>query len=494
MTCVEFEKRKLSYFYPSSLPHINMPKLFYRFSILCLLATAQLHGALYGQDTTKIVNDITQLNPIVVNAILAPKSTSEIVNAVKNHKGPISIGGGRYSMGGQTATEQALQIDMRSFDSIVHFSAEEKTITVQTGITWRKIQEFIDPYNLSVKIMQSYANFTVGGSLSVNVHGRYIGEGPIILSVQEIKLVLANGELITASPTKNSELFFGAIGGYGGLGVITEATLLLSDNVKMERTDKKLPISEYKDYFMEHVQNDSTVVFHNADIYPKRYKKVREVSFRETDKEVTVEHRLVPEDKTYGFNRFAFKLISEYPGGKWLRQHLFDPIVYSKNPVEWRNYEASYTVLELEPKSRKRSTYVLQEYFVPVQEFDKFYPLLRSILRENKVNAINISIRHAKKDPGSLLAWAREDVFAFVIYYKQGTKQKDKDKVKAWTQLLIDASISCNGSYYLPYQIHATTEQFANAYPESNAFFELKKRVDPTNKFRNKLWDAYYQE
>jgi len=32
--------------------------------------------------------------------------------------------------------------------------------------------------------MQSYANFTVGGSLSVNVHGRYVNQGPLILSVE----------------------------------------------------------------------------------------------------------------------------------------------------------------------------------------------------------------------------------------------------------------------------------------------------------------------
>jgi FAD/FMN-containing dehydrogenase len=40
--------------------------------------------------------------------------------------------------------------------------------------------------------MQSYDNFTVGGSLSVNAHGRYVGLGPIVLSVKSIRLVLAD--------------------------------------------------------------------------------------------------------------------------------------------------------------------------------------------------------------------------------------------------------------------------------------------------------------
>ncbi|MGH9631214.1 MAG: FAD-binding protein [Bryobacteraceae bacterium] len=72
------------------------------------------------------------------------------------------------------------------------------------------MQEHIDPADLSVKIMQSYANFTVGGSLAVNAHGRYVGAGPVILSVRSIKMVLPDGTLLHASRTVNPEIFFGA--------------------------------------------------------------------------------------------------------------------------------------------------------------------------------------------------------------------------------------------------------------------------------------------
>ena len=120
---------------------------------------------------------------------------------------------------------------------------------MQSGITWRKIQEYIDPYNLSVKIMQTYSDFSVGGSLSVNAHGRYVGLGPLILSVIEIKILLANGSIVTASPEQNKDLFYGAVGGYGFLGVIVEATLSLADNVKMERKQKTLLTKNYPKYF-----------------------------------------------------------------------------------------------------------------------------------------------------------------------------------------------------------------------------------------------------
>ena len=473
---------------------MNNRKATFRQDVFTIFMVIIFSIPLFGQDTLNVVNDITQLNPVYVNSIIAPRTNAEIISAVKTHKGSISIGGGRYSMGGQTATEDALHIDMRSFDSILDFSEANKEITVQTGITWRKILEFIDQYDLSIKIMQTYANFTVGGSLSVNVHGRYVQQGPIILSVKQIKIILADGQMVTASPIENKEIFYGAIGGYGGLGVITEATLILTDNIKVERTDKVLPLDEYKDFFFENYRSDTSVVFHNADIYPNRYKKVRAVSYHQTNRDVTVKHRLKPIDKNYRFNKFAFKVISDFPTGKWWRRHFIDPLLYTGKPVEWRNYEASYDVNELEPKSRKKSTYVLQEYFVPIEKFDTFYPLMTEILKQNSVNVINISIRYSKQDPGSILSWANSEVFAFVIYFKQGTKQADKDEVKKWTRQLIDASISCEGTYYLPYQIYATPDQFLKAYPKSDAFFRLKKELDPMNKFRNKLWDAYYLE
>lgn len=438
------------------------------------------------------VNDVTQLNPIQVEGVVAPTSLEEIAGIVKTHAGPIAIGGGRFSMGGQTATSGALQIDMRKFDKVVRFSKEKKEITVQTGITWRKIQEHIDPHDLSLSVMQTYANFTVGGSLSVNVHGRYIGQGPLVHSVKSIRIVLPDGRLVEANPTRNREIFYGAIGGYGALGVIVEATLVLADNEKVERRSVIMPLREYGSYFSREVRNIPGVVFHNADIYPDSYATVRATSFVKTDKALTTPERLIPKDHDYWLQRFCFWVISEWPYGKAIRQHIIDPLVFRGEDVKWRNYEASYDVQELEPSSRKDSTYVLQEYFVPVGRLESFVPKMAAVLNGHKVNVINISIRHAKPDPGTLLAWARTEVFAFVLYYKQGTSDDDRKAVGPWTRELIDAVLAVGGSYYLPYQIHATEQQFHAAYPGAARFFALKKMIDPKNKFRNRLWDTYY--
>jgi FAD/FMN-containing dehydrogenase len=190
-------------------------------------------------------------------------------------------------------------------------------------------------------------------------------------------------------------------------------------------------------------------------------------------------------------NRFAYWIVSDWPFGSAFRQHVVDRLVFRGQPVTWRNYEASYSTAELEPASRTRSTYVLQEYFVPPDRFAEFAARLRDVLGRHDVNAINVSIRHANADPGSLLAWAKTEVFGFVIYYKQGTGPEAQRAVETWTRELIEAAVTLGGSYYLPYQLHATEAHFFRAYPRAREFLALKRRVDPANKFRNALWNRY---
>jgi FAD/FMN-containing dehydrogenase len=439
-----------------------------------------------------IVNDVTQLNPVPVFAIAAPTSVEEVQEALRRTRVPVSIGGGHFSMGGQTASPGSLHLDMRKLNRVLHFSPAQRTIRVQAGIRWCDIQKFLDPHDLSVKVMQTYANFTVGGALSVNCHGRYVGLGPVILSVREIVLVLVSGERVTASPAQNARLFYAAIGGYGAIGVIVEVELDLAENTRLERVDTKMPTAKYWTHFRETIRSSSTAVFHNGDIYPPHFSRVRSVTWFQTSKAVTVPHRLQPHRRHHWLERYFFWVMSEHRSGKWRREFVMDPLVYRRRIVHWRNYEAGYDVAELEPRSRKRRTYVLQEYFVPVERFGEFVRRMAEILQRHRVNMLNVSIRHAQGDPGSLLAWARGETFAFVLYYKQRTRENAKNRVAVWTRELIDAALSVGGTYYLPYQPHATPEQFIRAYPRAKELFALKRELDPEYRLRGVLWDKYY--
>lgn len=437
------------------------------------------------------VTDVTRLQRIQVARVFTPKTTTEVSEILKQTRGAVSIGGARASMGGQIAEPGSTHLDMRQMNQVVTFSAEKREITVQAGMRWRDIQEFIDAHDLSIRIMQTYATFTVGGTLSVNAHGRYMGRGPVVQSVLEIELVLANGDVVKASPEVNSELFYSAIGGYGGIGVITQATLALDVNQKVQRSSRVMDVADYVRFFQEEVRNNPHVVFHNADLRPPKFDDVRVVSWTETDAPLTVHERLIPRDQNYTWTPRIINNLIDIPGGHWFRKWVVEPIVFSAAEVTYRNHEASYDIAELEPKDRDDVTYVLREYFVPAERFDDFVPKMREVFRRHDVPVINVSVRHASPDPGTKLAWTRGETFAFVVYYQQETTSEAMAEVGVWSREMIDEVLSVGGTYYLPYQNHATREQFQRAYPGAAEYFEIKRRVDPELRFQNQLWYHY---
>ena len=98
---------------------------------------------------------------------------------------------------------------------------------------------------------------------------------------------------------------------------------------------------------------------------------------------------------------------------------------------------------------------------------------------------------HSPVDTLALLPWAREEVFSFVLFYRQGLDQQAQRVVGEWTRELVEATLKHEGRYYLPYQLHATKEQFERAYPEVAQLRQLKSRVDPQGRFSNSLWQKY---
>jgi FAD/FMN-containing dehydrogenase len=190
-------------------------------------------------------------------------------------------------------------------------------------------------------------------------------------------------------------------------------------------------------------------------------------------------------------DRFLLGWLSDGPFGKQLREYIYDPALYAGHTVEWRNYEASYDAATLQSPAGREYCYGLQEYFVPIARFDSFVARMAQVLHQAHANVLNVSIRHALADRETLLSWAPQEMFSLVIYFRQGTQARERALADQWTGALIDAALAEGGTYYLPYQLVATRAQFLQAYPAAPRFFALKQQVDPTCKFRNRLWERY---
>ena len=162
----------------------------------------------------------------------------------------------------------------------------------------------------------------------------------------------------------------------------------------MQRLNRKMSAGDYLAHFRAKIRSDKQAVFHNADLYPPDFTRVRSVTWVETERPPTELRRLHESDDSYPLHRYFVWAVSETPLGKWRREYLIDPLLFRRKLVHWRNFEASYDVAELEPASRERATYVLQEYFCPVERFEDFVAKMAEILQRHRVNMLNVSVRH----------------------------------------------------------------------------------------------------
>mgnify|MGYP005730844561 CR=1 FL=1 len=143
-------------------------------------------------DDRPVLDDISRLNATPVSAVVTPTTEAEIVAAIGRARSEgrgVSISGVRHSQGAHTFGEDNLVIDMTAYNKVLDISAEAKTIRVQAGASWNDIQEAINPHGLAVLTMQSSNIFTVGGSISANIHGRDPAASVIIDTVQSLSLI-----------------------------------------------------------------------------------------------------------------------------------------------------------------------------------------------------------------------------------------------------------------------------------------------------------------
>jgi FAD/FMN-containing dehydrogenase len=458
------------------------------------------------EDQDGFINDASCLNKTSIYGIVKIKTDEDVLTALQfardNHL-KVSIAGQRHSMGGQTFSHDGLILDMRDFNRIT-LDRDHKIVRVQSGATWSQVQQLIDPAGLSVQAMQSISVFSIGGSISVNAHGIAHRPGPVASTIRSLRIMLANGEIKNASPTENVELFRHAIGGYGLFGVILDADLQLVDNEVYSLESQELDYRDFPAYYRSNVADDKDVglMYGRVSISPTSYLRETAIHvYRTTDFSGPIP---AIEPSTHdNLDRFVINFSKTGGFGRWLRWTLekrFGPKLHtclSRNQATVqkeaclvsRNEEMNDSMDYL--RNRLPDTDILQEYFIPRDRMPEFVDGLRSIVRRDGSNLLNVTIRSVQKDEISALPYAKQDMFAFVLYFNQKLNAEQSEILRKTTVDLVDLAISQNGTYYLPYQLYYSSEQLRRAYPEVDAFFAAKQKYDPDGLFTNKFYEKY---
>jgi decaprenylphospho-beta-D-ribofuranose 2-oxidase len=136
-------------------------------------------------------------------------------------------------------------------------------------------------------------------------------------------------------------------------------------------------------------------------------------------------------------------------------------------------------------------TDILQEYFIPPQNFVSFIDGLRDIVRRRRVNLLSATVRYIERNNDAVLNYASRSALAVVLYLNVKTSVEARAESSLMTQEIIDTALRNNGTSYLPYVLDYDESQLLRAYPMTNEFFAAKKRYDPSSRFSNEFYLKY---
>lgn len=119
-------------------------------------------------------------------------------------------------------------LETRFLNRYIAFDEVSGLLTCDAGVSLAEILETFVPKGWFLPVTPGTRFVTVGGAIASDVHGKnHHLDGTLGQHVEEISLILGNGEQVTASPDINADLFHATCGGMGLTGIIVSASIRL---------------------------------------------------------------------------------------------------------------------------------------------------------------------------------------------------------------------------------------------------------------------------
>lgn len=444
-----------------------------------------------------VLNDASALNPTPVfrHWVVQPNEQADIIarlrtelTAAAAERRPVCVGAARHSMGGQSLPRDGLAITVNSARCETDRSA--KTFRADAGTRWHHVITALDRIGFSPAVMQSNHDFGVAATFSVNAHGWPVPYGPFGSTVRSLRLMLADGAVVTCSRTENQELFQLAMGGYGLIGIILEVEAGMVDNQLLRATQAVMPSKEFARAFTGAIDEDALVLMAYGRLSVARrgfFDEAVLVTYRTTQS-----NGPLPAARTGGLVATVSREIYRAQIGseaakraRWLAETKLGQGVATRNTL------MNEPVSNLAGRDKGR-TDILHEYFVPPDRFNDFIAACQQIIPRSGIEFLNVTLRYVGADSESVLAFAPTRRIAAVMSFSQEMRPEAEVAMRRMTEALIECVVAIGGSFYLPYRLHARRDQVAKAYPNAARFVERKRHYDPQLLFRNAMWQEYF--
>jgi FAD-linked oxidoreductase len=199
-----------------------------RLSRRTLLKAATAGGALAALPMTAFAQGTAWQNwsgnqKVTPAGVFYPAGEAELVKVVKTAKGPIRAFGGGHSFSAVVPTPGSL-ISLEQMTGLIGHDPARLQATLGGGTRIAIAGELLAGIGQNLENEPDINMQSLAGAISTATHGTGTRLKCLSGYVTQLKLVLADGSVVTCSKEKDAELFDAARVGVGSLGIITEIT------------------------------------------------------------------------------------------------------------------------------------------------------------------------------------------------------------------------------------------------------------------------------
>ena len=155
------------------------------------------------------------------------------VRHFNDQKVPFRIYHGSTNSTRQTAFQRDRMIDTSKLTRVLEVDVERKAVLVEPNVPMDQLVEATLPHGLIPPVVMEFPGITVGGGFAGTAgESSSFKYGFFDRTTNWIEIVLANGEVVKASEDERTDIFHGAAGSFGTLGVLTLLEIRLTQAKK----------------------------------------------------------------------------------------------------------------------------------------------------------------------------------------------------------------------------------------------------------------------
>lgn len=398
-------------------------------------------------------------------------SNEEELQEIVSSRDKIRFFGSKQSSADIAAGTDVL-INMTNYNKIVSYDYNQKTITVQSGLSLKELLEAIESVGWCIPCLPDINTITIGGALATGTHGT---SGKLLCEyMTECRLVLADGSVKTV--TKDEDLIDAVRVSLGMLGVMSTVTFQCEPSYTLHIKEGPESDKEWLPKIKSRLKKHDFLRI----LWLPHTNKGYVITGDKIDPNTKVHEDLGP--KYLKHRRKASKILYKYT-------HIFPWLTAIANKLLYKGFfsttkEHKGTLYQATVTKSRGSTLELAEWTIALDKFPQVFKELKTEINKwsNKSFIhIPMDVRFVYKDKSWLSYAYKQDTVTMGCVSRNAATADTYEAFKSIEKIFIKHG----GRPHWGKRFKAKDAELSKIYPKWEAFKELRSELDPTNKFLN---------